>query len=572
MFTRLPTILCALALVTVACGSIPEGEVVGAEGARFTPFVAEFLDDAGLGNAVAVDADGVPFISYWIFPAVLEEGEIPVGRPIGAPYITTDDEEPKDGAAVGVASLSADGVWTRGAVAQVRATPGGVVIPFGPAEEPSLVGATAQNTNGTAIAIDEGGGKHVVWTADDGIYYASGADTSTVELVYDYDFSLRRAGPIGRAAVTADANGDPWVAYAVSTRGQEVRVATKSGDRWRTQTVATVPQCAGCPQPQPTAIGVTAGGPTVAWVDTDAGAVMASTLDGNEWVATEVAPGVSGEGLDMAVDAGGNALLTFYDDDSVQLARQDGDSWSVSTIADAAPPDPDSTGNLAPTTSIAVDGEGAMAAAWDDADGVVLATSDDGESFTPIETLDTIGGRTPSVGVSPDGANVYAAWYDADGQNLRFGMQGDPGELAVAAPSPTADPGEAPAPPPTDGGNGDGGGCGADGEILVDIEAQAGNVFSTDCLVGPAGEEFVINYANVDESGTPHNINVLTEEGGEPVVATDLLPAPVEEEVPVGPIDQSEPAYYFQCDAHPTTMFGQLVVASGGGGGGGGGN
>ena len=336
--------------------------------------------------------------------------------------------------------------------------------------------------------------------------------------------------------------------------------------------MATVPQCAGCPQPQPTAIGVTAGGPTVAWVDTDAGAVMASTLDGNEWVATEVAPGVSGEGLDMAVDAGGNALLTFYDDDSVQLARQDGDSWSVSTIADAAPPDPDSTGNLAPTTSIAVDGEGAMAAAWDDADGVVLATSDDGESFTPIETLDTIGGRTPSVGVSPDGANVYAAWYDADGQNLRFGMQGDPGELAVAAPSPTADPGEAPAPPPTDGGNGDGGGCGADGEILVDIEAQAGNVFSTDCLVGPAGEEFVINYANVDESGTPHNINVLTEEGGEPVVATDLLLAPVEEEVPVGPIDQSEPAYYFQCDAHPTTMFGQLVVASGGGGGGGGGN
>ena len=126
-------------------------------------------------------------------------------------------------------------MWTRGAVAQVRATPGGVVIPFGPAEEPSLVGATAQNTNGTAIAIDEGGGKHVVWTADDGIYYASGADTSTVELVYDYDFSLRRAGPIGRAAVTADANGDPWVAYAVSTRGQEVRVATKSGDRWRTR-------------------------------------------------------------------------------------------------------------------------------------------------------------------------------------------------------------------------------------------------------------------------------------------------------------------------------------------------
>ena len=131
--TRLPTILCVLALAAAGCGSIPEGEVVAGEGVRFVPFVAEFLDDAGLGNSVAVDAEGVPSISYWIFPAELEEGEIPVGRPIGAPYITTDPPEPKDGAAVGVASLSADGVWTRGAAAQVRETPSGVVIPYGPA-------------------------------------------------------------------------------------------------------------------------------------------------------------------------------------------------------------------------------------------------------------------------------------------------------------------------------------------------------------------------------------------------------------------------------------------------------
>ena len=129
---------------------------------------------------------------------------------------------------------------------------------------------------------------------------------------------------------------------------------------------------------------MTSAGPTVAWVDTAAGAVMVSVLDGDEWVASEVAGGVSGQGLDMAVDADGNGILTFYDDDGgVQLARQSGASWSLAKIADAAPADPEAIGNLAPTTSIAVDDEGGLVAAWDDADGVVLATSDDGETFTP---------------------------------------------------------------------------------------------------------------------------------------------------------------------------------------------
>lgn len=565
--TRLPIILCVLALAAAGCGSIPEGEVVGGEGVRFVPFVAEFLDDAGRGNAVAVDAEGVPYTSYWIFPAELEEGEIPVGRPIGAPYITTDDPEPKDGAAIGVASLSAEGVWTRGAAAQVRETPTGVSIPYGPAFEQGLVGATAENTNGTDIAIDGEGGKHVVWTGQNGIYYAGGTDSFSVEQVFDYGFGLRRAGPLGRASIAVDEEGDPLVAYTVTARGQEVRVATRSGDVWTTETVASIPRCTGCPPPMPTRVGMTSAGPTVAWVDTAAGAVNVSSLQGDEWVATEVAGGVSGQGLDMAVDGEGTAILTFFDDDGgVQLARQDGVGWSLVKIADAQPGEPEGVGNLAPTTSIAVEDQGAMVAAWDDADGVVLATSDDGETFTPLETLDTIGGRAPSVGMSPDGANVYAAWYDVEGANLRFGVQGELAELAVAAPSPTVDPADVA--PPVDGGNG--GECGADGELLLDVEAQAGNVFSTNCLVGPAGEEFSINYANVDETGTPHNIHVLVQEGGESVVMTDLLPAPVEEEVPVGPVDGGEPAYYFQCDAHPTTMFGQLAFVAGGGGGGGG--
>ncbi|MGZ8630813.1 MAG: hypothetical protein ACXWZF_07565 [Actinomycetota bacterium] len=551
MSKRLLISVCAAALVATACGSIPEGEVVAGEGARFVPFVAEFLDDAGLGNAIAVDTEGVPYASYFIFPAVLAEGEIPVGRPLGAPYIVTDDEQPKDGAAVGVASLSAEGVWTRGAVAQVRETPTGVYIPYGPAFERSLIGATAENTNGTDIAIDDAGTKHVVWTGKDGVYYASGTDASSVERVYGYGFSLRKAGPIGRPSVAVDADGLPWVAYTVNAEEQEVRVAIGTDDGWDTQTVASIPQCAGCPQPLPTQIGVTAAGPTVAWVDTEAGSVMVSTLEGEAWTDTEVIGGVSGEGLDMTVDADGNAVLTFYDGEGgVHLARQDGASWSVAKIADVTPREEAGTGNLAPMTGVAIDDEGGVVAAWEGADGVVLATSDDGATFTPLETLDTAGGRSPSVGVSPDGANVFVAWFDSGGENLRFGVQGDLAELAVAAPSPTIDPGDIPA-PPVDGG----GECGADGEILLDIVAS-GIAWDTTCLVAPAGEAFTVNVDNQD-ADIPHNLDLLTAEGGDQIGATEVEVGPVQQTLDVDPLDAGE--YFYICDVHPS-MIGNLVA------------
>ena len=402
----------------------------------------------------------------------------------------------------------------------------------------------------------------MVWTSQNGISYAGGTDAFTVEQVYDYGFSLRKAGPIGQASVTADADGNPWVAYTVNASGQEVRVATKSDDEWSTQTVATIPQCAGCPQPQPTRIGVTSAGPTVAWVDTDAGAVMVSVLDGDEWVASEVAGGVSGQGLDMAVDADGNGILTFFDDDGgVQLARQGGAGWSLTKIADAAPADPETIGNLAPTTSIAVDDEGGLVAAWDDADGVVLATSDDGETFTPIETADTLGGRSALGGGEPRRRERLPRLVRRGGSEPAVRRPGRHRASSRWRHRARRSPRPSPGPPTTGGGE-----CGADGEILLDIVAS-GVAWDTSCLVAPAGEAFTVNIDNQD-AGIPHNFDLLTEEGGDEIGKTAVEPGPVQQTLDVDPLDAGE--YFYVCDVHPTTMTGTLVAIEVGGGGGGG--
>ena len=49
-------------------------------------------------------------------------------------------------------------------------------MPYAPDTVDGLVGATAENTNGTDIAVDANGGKHVVWAGRDGIWYATGTD------------------------------------------------------------------------------------------------------------------------------------------------------------------------------------------------------------------------------------------------------------------------------------------------------------------------------------------------------------------------------------------------------------
>ena len=507
----------AVVLLTVACSEIPEGEVVPGDGVRFVPAVADFLDDVGLGGAVAVDADGIPFYSYWIFPAELEEGEVPATRPIGAPYIqaeSTPEEPGAFGAAVGVGSVSPDGIFTRGAAAQVRDTPQGITIPFGPATVEPLLEATAQNTNGTDIAIDDAGGKHVVWAGPDGIWYAGGTDSFEAEQVFDYGSILEEAGPIGRPSVAVDAQGAPWVAYTVSLQGsQRVEVATQTEGGWDTQLVSETP-CASCPPPQHTQIGVTAEGPVVAYIDTAAGELLSATpsadVPGAKWIPAVVAADTAGDGLAMAVDADGNPILTFYGPQGgVQLADSAGGAWSVEDVATGSPP-AEGISNQAPTTGISVDDEGVRYVTYAEGDTIVLLSSADGGEFAPVDIGTPTGGAFPDVAAAPDGSSVYLTWYGVDGEDLRLGVWGDVQELQVAQPSPTSE-----VEPPTTGGD-----CGQDGEIALDIVAEVGLVFDTQCLVAPSGEPFEIIYSNV--APDTHNINVTVEQGGDSLGATEL--------------------------------------------------
>ena len=552
MSKRLLIILaCAGSLLTAAaCGTIPEGEVNAGSGVRFTPYVTDSLDDAGLGAQVTVDADGIPFISYLALTEELPADVIPVTRPIGSPYIP----------AIGVASLSADGIWTRGAAAQVKDTPPGIVIPYGPATVPSLKDLTATNSNGTDVAVGADGSLHVVWTAPNGVWYAKGPDGFTAEQLYDYGFSLKQAGPIGSPSVAVDADGNPWVAYTTNASGQEVRVVTPDGDKWSTDTVFSIPQCAGCPQPGPTKIAVTPNGPVVAFVDTSSGEVDLARMDGNAWTVETVADGATGQGLDLTVDADGNPILSYFTEENLEVAAwvPEGAQWRTASVSPAPAGLADAKGgNVTPTAGVAVDDAGTIYVTWAGDDGVALA-SGDGSTFTPIETgIDTGDGAYPSIATNADGSAVFVAWYDTVTKALMMGVQGDPGELGIAQPSPAPSPGSQPS---TGGAE-----CGTDGKIALDIVAQ-NTAFDPTCLVAPAGEAFSINFDDKDDAATigPHNIAISSDSGYTDFLFTgELISGPKQVEYTVDALDAGN--YFFRCDVHPT-MTGQFVVVEAKGG------
>ena len=549
---RLVIISCAAALLAAACSNPPEAKVSYGSGVTFVPFVADNLDNAGMGNAVALDADGVPYLSYWIFPGDLAKGAIPIPRPIGAPFISTTPTPTtpsKQGAAVGVASLSADGIWTRGAAAQVQDTPKGIYIPYGPATVESLVGATAKNTNGTDIALDANGGKHVVWTGPDGVWYADGTDSFTATQVYPWP-RLDQAGPVGRPSIAVDADGVPWVAFAIDTaRGQEVRVATLgSNSGWKTEVAASSPLCSGCAQPEPAQIGVTPTGPIVVFVDGSSGELKAARQSGSAWTVETIHAGVAASAPSLTIDKDGGVHVAYYTADAVYVATSLDPGWVNAKVADAQPAG--GTGNQSQTTGIATDDAGATYVTWADAaGGVTLVKSDDGQTFTPVETPGTSGGAFPSLGVTPDGSHVYLAWYAVTSQDLLLGVESDVDGLLIAQPSPT------PTAIPSQGGT-----CVPTGSTDLTIVAL-NTLFDLNCLAVTPGTKFSVTLDNQDPIAHDFSIYPSSTDLQSPLFSSLTNPNPGQTQVTYDIDALDAGTYFFQCDFHPTSMTGTFIVA-----------
>ena len=539
-------------LFATACSTLPEGEVEGPEGREFLSLVPDSVDDVGLGSEIAVGGEGLPYISYLGFTAQLAEGEIPVTRPVGAPFLQTEDGE--DAGAVLLASLTSDQIWNRGAVAQARETPAGVTVPFGPAAEPTLASMTPGSAEGTDIDV-AGTDIHVAWTANTGVWYGVGPDFE-IETVEE----TREAG---RPSIVVDGSGVPFVAYTVAGARPEVRLAERAGDTWQIGPVTTLSACGeGCPPA--TQVGLLDGEPIVVVADARAGELIAARRDGETWATEAIAKGVTG-GVSLATTED-TATVAFYSASGVSVASGRFGEWTIQEVASTAG-GADEAANEAsrePTTGVAVDDQGTTWVTWEDGEGIHLASGAEGDGFEEVELPEMTAATDPSVAVAADGASVYLAWYDAENADLRVGIYGELTDLLIAAPSPTA---EAVAPGVV--------GCGDDGQPILDIVAE-GTAFDTNCLVAPASEPFMINFDNRDPvSATgPHDIAIGEDQAAvaaDPIFNGDDVQGPdqVTYDVPAIP----EPGdYFFQCTFHPTTMTGTLAVIEPGRGGGGGEN
>lgn len=564
---RLAPVACAVVLLGVACSSIPQGEVRFPEGRSFIPMVPDSVDDVGLDPSITVTEDGVPYVTYFGFPAQLGPNDIPVTRPIGAPNLTTPEGE--DASAVLLASFAPDSqIWSRGAVAQPSDTQAGIVVPFGPATDESLKSLSPTNAEGTDVAVS-GSDVHAVWSADGGVSYGIGPD-----------FELETVDPTpgtGAPSIAIDDGGAALVAYVLAGVQPEVIVAERAGERWEPTVVATLSECGrGCPPPAQ--IAIVGGEPLVVVVDPSSRELVATRREGSTWSSEVVARGVVGGASLGATDD--TAAIAYYTSDGVEVATGRPGDWSVEPVADVTPasdePTPSPTATPAagggspspsaepeqepirtePSTGAAVDAEGRTWVAWEDAEGIHLASSGDGGAFEEQELAQTEGGVTPSLAVAPDGSALYLAWFDPESADLRVGISAELEGVALAAPSPTV--------PPAQGGPE---GCGDDGEVQLTVTAPAIS-FDPTCLVAPAGEPFTITFNNEDTTNA-HNVAVFEDPESDPFAATELKTGPYTDELPVDPLDQGE--YVFLCQAHTDVMRGTLAVVEAGGGGGGGG-
>lgn len=542
MSRRLLAFPLVLGVLAAACSAPPRATVSFGSGKQFVPQVADFLGNTGVEPAVAVTADGTPYVVSFGFLEQLEEGQTAPTRPIGYPSVPN----------VGLVSVK-DGIWIHGAVA-MQDNIANVNVPSNPAAVAELKTMTAQNANGTAIAVDSQGHLHVVWAADTGVWYADDSSGNfTAAQVQKMDPPLTEAGPLGAPSVAVMSDGRPWVAYTVATdTGLEVTAATPVNGKWQTQTVATIPFCQGCSQPQRTAVGVLGDG-TPLVVYSDGQNVHAATMAKRGWEDTTVdqldEAGADGAGISLAVDSNGDPHVAYYAGSSIHAAHSTGGGpWQVVKVADIGTGD-DMTGR---STGVAVVDPTTVYVTWyDPGTGSVQLALGDG-SYTAVPISGTAGGRSPSIAATPDGATVYLAWRDEANQNLDLGAYGDVSGLAIANPSPVPTGAPSVAPPPS-----------AECEVAkrgeVTVVAQ-GVAFVTNCIQVPADQPFTIHFDNRDPATVgQHNIAIFQSAADltAALFRGDLVTGPATMDYRVDALKTGE--YFFHCDVHPT-MTGKVIA------------
>lgn len=507
----LPPLL-ATAFLAVACGG---SEIVvrseEPEGPRFVVQVVDATTSAGAGLSLTSDAEGNPHMTYLAFERPLDPGEPPPPPDPTAPVLP------------GVLHAHlVDDLWTRSAVADQRK-----VAP----------------EDGTAIAVDGEGIHHVVWTERRQLLYASNAEGefSRPEVV--------SRGPAFAPSMDVSDDGTVFVAF-VETPGLAegptalVRVATDGRGGWTVETAAEAE-----PAPSTTAIGATAGGPTVAYGD-GSGTVVTRRADGEAWQSV-VADPQGGDGVDMAMDSDGNPHVSYLTGDgAVRHAHSIGGSpWEVSDVA---------PGPASGRTAIALDSGGVHHIAWQEEAGIGYANNQEGE-FAPESIRGAEGGTLPDLAAGPETV-VHLAWHDPEGAELQMATRTED-EPLLAVPSPEA---------PATGAPTGAAECQPEGAELT-LDAPQGAVSSgwgTDCLAVEAGQPFTVQLTN--EDAAPHNLGIYTAPPptGENLFSSPItgVPAGASETFDVPPIEETG-NLFFQCDIHPTTMTGTFVVAEAGGGG-----
>lgn len=107
------------------------------------------------------------------------------------------------------------------------------------------------------------------------------------------------------------------------------------------------------------------------------------------------------------------------------------------------------------------------------------------------------------------------------------------------------------------GGDGSASECPSGGIRITAPVGAAVNGFDQTELRAPAGGRFTVCFDNRD-GGVPHNFAAYTQQGGDVLGQTEVEQGPTMQTLELGPLDAGE--YWYQCDVHPITMTGTLIV------------